>query len=41
MGEPPIHMRTSEWAEDFTKFKTQSDPDGSLQQADVIERFLT
>lgn len=41
MDTPPIRMRTSEWSEDFTKLKTQSDPDGTLQQADVIKRFLT
>ena len=41
MDNPPIRMRTSEWSEDFTKLKTQSDPDGMLQQADVIKRFLT
>ena len=41
MDNPPIRMRTSEWSEDFTKLKTQSDPDGKLQQADVIKRYLT
>ncbi len=41
MANPPIRMRTSDWSEDFTKLKTQSDPDGKLQQTDVIKRFLT
>lgn len=37
---PPLRIRTSEWAEDFTKFKTQADPDGLKGVQDVIERFL-
>ena len=41
MDNPPIRMRTSDWSEDFTKLKTQADPDGKLQQEDVIKRFLT
>lgn len=27
---PPLRMRTSEWAEEFTKLKTSADPDGLL-----------
>lgn len=37
---PPLRIRTSEWAEDFTKLKTQADPDGLKGVQDVIERFL-
>lgn len=38
---PPIRVRTSEWAEDLTRFKTQTDPDGVKQRDDVVERFLS
>ncbi len=41
MDNPPIRMRTSDWSEEFAKLKTQADPDGKLQQEDVIKRFLT
>lgn len=40
-SSPPVRVRTSEWAEEFTKFKTQTDPDGTKQQQDVIDRFLS
>ena len=40
-ADPPIRLRTSNWAEDFTKLKTQLDPDGKKQQAAVIEQFLS
>lgn len=39
--EPPIRRRTSDWAEDFTRFKTAADPDGRKQQAAVISQFLS
>lgn len=39
--KPPVRIRTSEWAEEFTQFKTQADPDGTKQQQDVIDRFLS
>ncbi len=39
--EPPIRARTSEWAEELTRFKTNLDPDGSKQQSMVVERFLS
>jgi len=38
---PPIRVRTSEWSEEFTAFKTQSDPDGTKQRDDVVKRFLS
>ena len=38
---PPIRLRTSQWGEDFTKLKTGLDPDGKMQQAAVIEQFLS
>lgn len=37
MQDPPIRMRTSEWAEEFTKLKTQADPTGKLLQAEVAK----
>lgn len=37
---PPIRTRTSEWSEKLCHFKTQADPDGKLQNADVIQRYL-
>ena len=33
---PPIRMRTSDWAEDFTQLKTQADPTGKKQQQIVM-----
>ncbi len=39
--QPPIRVRTSEWAETFTKLKTSLDPDGLKQQAQVVDQFLT
>lgn len=38
---PPIRQRTSNWSEAFTKLKTGLDPDGTKQQAAVIEQFLS
>ncbi|GIQ84640.1 short-chain dehydrogenase/reductase SDR [Kipferlia bialata] len=37
---PPVRVRTSEWAELHTKLKTQSDPDGTLLQAHIGQHFL-
>ncbi len=37
---PPIRVRTSDWAEDLTRFKTSADPDGLKQQDMVVSRFL-
>lgn len=39
--EPPIRIRTSEWSEQFTRLKTQADPDGKKQQQAVIDQFFT
>jgi NAD(P)-dependent dehydrogenase (short-subunit alcohol dehydrogenase family) len=36
----PLRIRTSEWAEDFCKLKTQSDPDGTILLDTVTKRFL-
>lgn len=36
----PLRIRTSEWAEDFTKLKTQADPDGTILLNSVIKRLL-
>jgi NAD(P)-dependent dehydrogenase (short-subunit alcohol dehydrogenase family) len=38
--DPPIRIRSSEWAESFTKLKTQADPDGKKLQQKVIDTFL-
>ena len=37
---PPLRIRTSEWAEDFCKLKTQADPDGTILLNTVKKRFL-
>ncbi|WP_412049395.1 hypothetical protein ACK6D9_16905 [Hoeflea sp. Naph1] len=37
---PPIRVRTSNWAEQFCSLKTGLDPDGRKQQAAVIAQFL-
>ncbi len=39
-AEPPIRKRTSRWGEEFTRFKTELDPDGKKQQSAVFEQFL-
>lgn len=39
--QPPIRLRTSAWAEDFCQLKTGADPDGKLQQAAVVNTFLS
>ena len=38
---PPLRVRTSEWAENLCEFKTQADPDGTKQTQKVIEMFLS
>ncbi|GAA5221552.1 SDR family oxidoreductase [Membranihabitans marinus] len=38
---PPLRIRTSEWAEEFTKLKTIGDPDGLKLNAMVQKRFLS
>ncbi|KTD22859.1 retinol dehydrogenase [Legionella lansingensis] len=37
---PPLRIRTSEWAENFCKLKTQSDPMGTKSVATVYKLFL-
>lgn len=39
--DPPIRIRSSEWAENFTKLKTQADPDGKKLRKIVIDKFMT
>ncbi|GJM14077.1 MAG: short-chain dehydrogenase/reductase [Pseudohongiella sp.] len=38
--EPPIRVRTSDWAENFCALKTDLDPDGKKLQAYVLENVL-
>ncbi|NME71664.1 SDR family oxidoreductase [Flammeovirga aprica] len=40
MEQPPLRLRTSEWAEKFCSIKTQSDPDGTLQVDMIKKSFL-
>jgi short-subunit dehydrogenase len=40
MENPPLRIRTSDWAEDFCSLKTQADPDGTILLKTVKERFL-
>ncbi|WP_341224823.1 SDR family NAD(P)-dependent oxidoreductase [uncultured Arcticibacterium sp.] len=37
---PPLRVRTSEWAENLCKLKTQADPDGTKLVNQVKEYFL-
>ena len=37
---PPLRIRTSQWAEDFCKLKTQADPDGTKLVNQIKESFL-
>ncbi|MEO1449795.1 MAG: SDR family oxidoreductase [Bacteroidota bacterium] len=37
---PPLRIRTSAWAEELCKLKTQADPDGTQLVNQIIERFL-
>ncbi|MBX7526942.1 SDR family oxidoreductase [Qipengyuania vesicularis] len=39
-NNPPVRARTSSWAENFCRFKTETDPDGRKQQRMVIDTFL-
>lgn len=39
-SSPPVRVRTSEWARQFTQLKTQADPDGKLLQAKVVNEML-
>ena len=38
--DPPLRLRTSDWAEQFCTLKTAADPDGLKQQAATIEVTL-
>jgi len=38
---PPLRVRTSDWAEDFCSLKTDADPDGTKQIQKIIKKFLT
>ena len=37
---PPLRIRTSEWAENFCRLKTETDPDGTKLLHAVKDRFL-
>lgn len=37
---PPIRVRTSQWAEELCDYKTKEDPTGHLQNQKVIAQFL-
>lgn len=37
---PPLRIRTSAWAEDFCRLKTQGDPDGTKLVTELKEKFL-
>ncbi len=38
--KPPLRIRTSKWAEDFCKLKTQADPDGTKLVKQIKDSFL-
>ena len=38
--KPPLRIRTSKWAEDFCKLKTQTDPDGTKLVKQIKDSFL-
>lgn len=40
MEKPPLRIRTSEWAEEFSQIKTKTDKDGLILLNDVIDNFL-
>ena len=37
---PPLRIRTSKWAEDFCKLKTEADPDGTKLVNRITDTFL-
>lgn len=37
---PPLRVRTSMWAENFCRYKTESDPDGTKLVQEIKEKFL-
>ncbi|MDE2446142.1 MAG: SDR family oxidoreductase, partial [Alphaproteobacteria bacterium] len=40
MENPPLRIRTSDWADDFTRLKTSADPDGTQLRKQVTQIFL-
>jgi len=40
MEQPPLRIRTSEWAEKFCELKTKSDPDGTKLVNQIKKDFL-
>lgn len=40
MADPPVRIRTSAWAEELCRWKTQADPDGRRSRDEVVRRFL-
>jgi short-subunit dehydrogenase len=40
MEQPPLRIRTSQWAEKFCELKTQADPDGNKIVNQIKESFL-
>ncbi|MBK9420107.1 MAG: SDR family oxidoreductase [Flavobacteriales bacterium] len=40
MKDPPVRIRTSQWAEELCRLKTQADPDGRRLRDEVVKRFL-
>ncbi len=39
-SDPPVRIRTSQWAEDLCGLKTSADPDGKKLQRKVVEMYL-
>lgn len=37
---PPLRVRTSQWAEDFCQLKTEADPDGTKLVKNITASFL-
>ena len=37
---PPVRVRTSDWAEAFTRLKTQGDPDGHILRTQIVQKML-
>jgi NAD(P)-dependent dehydrogenase (short-subunit alcohol dehydrogenase family) len=40
MADPPVRVRTSNWSENFSRFKTGADPDGRMQRDMVVRDML-
>lgn len=39
-AKPAVRIRTSDWAEAFTRLKTLGDPDGRLLQAEIVQKMM-